>query len=138
MDYVEVPLWFSYEDKKTGWIFGAGFAWGRMVRVTELENGWTLQTNLRTSTYKKNEWSVLADVKFPIYKNLKFGFRFQYTLAPLRIRTYTHRITHETWDRKQYNNVLSFRLIYTINEKYVPNIRVDKKGKRIGPKWIKE
>ncbi len=137
LDYVEVPVLFHYEDFHTGWGFGLGFSWGRLVNVKEIENGWTTTTNLRSKTYSRNDWSVLADLKIKIWKGLKLNIRYQYSLVPLRIREYKKPATGETWTRKEYNNVITFRLIYSFNEKYVRNPEYVKGGRR-GPQWIRD
>lgn len=138
LDYVEVPLLVHYEDIRTGWAFGLGFSWARLVRVKELENGFTLNTNLNSGTYKKDDWSVVADLKFKLYKNLKMNIRFQYSMVPIRIREFTYVQTGEVRTRKQYNNVVTLRLIYSFNEKYKLNTRTDKTGNRLGPRWVRD
>ncbi len=135
LDYVEVPVVFHYEDHHTGWAFGAGFAWGRLVRAHEIENGWTTTTNVRSNTYKKNDWSVIADVRFRLYKGLKLNVRYQYSFVPLRVRDYYTERTGERETRKQYNNVITVRLIYSFNEKFVRNPEWVRGGSK-GPRWI--
>lgn len=137
LDYVEVPILFHYEDHHTGWGFGLGFAWGRLVSVKEIENGWTTTTDLRSNTYKRNDWSLLADVKIRLWKGLKLNIRYQYSLVPLRIREYEKPATHETWTRKEYNNVITCRLIYSFNEKYIKNPEYVKGGRK-GPQWMRD
>jgi len=134
MDYVEVPVLFHYEDWHTGWSIGAGFAWGRLVRAHEIENGWTTTTTARNGVYKRDDWSVIADLKVRIWKGLRLNFRFQYSMVPLRIRTYNQGNPNEEV-RKQYHNMLTLRLIYSFNEKWVKNndwVR----GGRNGTKWL--
>ncbi|MDR1758845.1 MAG: PorT family protein [Bacteroidales bacterium] len=138
MDYVQVPVLVHYEDPKTGVAFGAGFAWGRLVRLKELENGYTMKTNLKSGIYKLNDWSVIGDVKIRLWKGLKLGARFEYSLDYVRKRTFTGRITGETWTRYQFHNALSLSLIYAFNEKYALNMKRNKKGERIGPKWVRD
>jgi hypothetical protein len=61
----------------------------------------------------------LADLQIRVWKQLKFGIRFSYSIVPIRERTYYDVIYHlkEPWNRKQYNNMLTFRLVYVFNEK---------------------
>lgn len=138
LDYVEVPVVVHYEDPKTGWSFGAGFAWGRLVNIKEIENGYRLNTNMQShKIYKTSDWSVLADVKFRLYKGLKLNFRYQYTFVPIRTRTFYYN-TGETLVRKQYNHMLTLRLIYSFNEKFRENDKVNRRGERVGPKWVRD
>ncbi|MDR2980252.1 MAG: PorT family protein [Bacteroidales bacterium] len=134
MDYVEVPVMFHFEDPRTGVAFGLGFSWGRLVRISELENGYMLKTSLGTGTYKRDDWAALVDVKFKLYKNLKFNIRFQHSIAPIRTRAFVS--TNEV--RGQVHQVLTLRLIYSFNEKYKLNTRMDKTGQRMGAKWIRD
>ncbi|MEG2071356.1 MAG: hypothetical protein RR034_08295, partial [Bacteroidales bacterium] len=141
LDYVEIPLVFHYEDPKTGVAFGLGAAWGRLVYAKEIYNGYRRTTDIRSKTYRTNDWSAIADVKIRLYKGLKLNFRFQYSFVPIRKMTYTTLKTNgnvETWERNQYNNVLTLRLIYSFNEKYTPNTKINKKGERQGTKWVRD
>ena len=137
LDYVEVPLLLHFEDPKTGVAFGVGASWARLVRAKELESGYTLLTDLQSKTYNVNNWLAIADVKFRIWKGLKLNIRFQYSMNPIRIRTYTNRFG-DSWTRKQYHNTLSLRVIYAFNERYTVNTKKNKFGERIGPKWVRD
>ena len=115
LDYVEVPVLFMYNDKDiiTG---GVGFSYGRLVRVREYEHGQRVEsTTLNGGPYEKNDFSALADVRFRIYKKLKFNVRYAYSLAKIRTREFEN-LLGDTWERKQYNNSITFRLIYVFNE----------------------
>lgn len=139
LDYVEVPVVFHYEDFRSGCSIGAGFAWGRLVRAHEIENGWTTTTDLRSGMYQRNDWSVIADAKIRLWKGLKLNFRFQYSMAPLRKRLFNPFGMNELGSgeemRKQYNNVITVRLIYSFNEKYISNPNYVKGGGK-GPRWM--
>jgi hypothetical protein len=143
-DYAEIPVLFHYEDPRTGWAFGAGFAWGRLVYVKEIENGYRLKSTVQSPDfwYKRNDWSVLADVKIRLYKGLKLNFRFQYSMAPIRDREFRQYqggkpLPGTEWLRHQYHNVITMRLIYSFNEKYVPNPDYKKGGKK-GTRWMRD
>lgn len=138
LDYVEVPILFHYEDPHTGCAFGLGASWARLVRVSEVESGYRLLTNVRSKTYSSSDWGVIADVKIPIYKGLKINLRYQYSFIKIREREYSNTQNYDQWSRNQYNNVITLRLIYSFNEKFVKNNKKDHNGKRIGPLWIRE
>lgn len=138
LDYVQIPVLFHYEDMKSGCSFGLGFSWSRLVRAKEIYNGFTRTTNVRSKTYNINDLSVLADVNIRLYKNLTFNLRYEYSMIPIREMLFEYRrnngdITSE-W-HKFYNHLISFRLIYFINEKFVPNTQLNRKGEPIGTKW---
>ncbi|MBO4282025.1 MAG: outer membrane beta-barrel protein [Bacteroidales bacterium] len=118
MDYVSLPVMLHYTDPYTGWTFGVGLSYNRLFRIREIENGVQSETSLLSETYKLQDVSMLADVYFPIYHQLKFNFRYEYSLYPIRIRTFNKKngIPVDPYDRKQYHNMLTFRLIYMFNE----------------------
>lgn len=146
LDYVEVPVVFHYEDPRSGCSLGAGFAWGRLVRAKEIENGWTTTTTVRSGMYHRNDWSVIADARVRLYKGLRLGFRFQYSMVPLRVRLFnpfdikevdsnSKEVQNGEILRKQYNYMLTLRLTYSFNEKFISNPEYVPGGKK-GPKWV--
>lgn len=147
LDYVQVPVLFHYEDLRTGFSFGAGFSWSRLVRAKEIYNGFTRTTNVRSGTYKTNDWSVLADVDIRLYKNLSLGIRYEWSMVPIRKRQMGFVIdardpydpANIQWeDRKYRNHLVTARLTYYINEKFTKNYKTNHKGERMGTPWIRE
>jgi len=118
LNYVEVPVLVHYTDKDIITV-GTGFSWGRLVGAKEWEHGIRQKTSPDHGPYDKNDFSWLADIRFRVWKRLKFNFRFSYSIAKIRTRIYDNG--YSTWDRKQYNNVLSFRLLYIFNEQISEN-----------------
>ena len=116
LNYVEVPVLLLFEDKGK-LTFGAGASWGRLIKVEEFENNHKTPTNL-DGPYSRDDIDVLLDMRFNIYQRLKFNFRYSYSMVKIRTRTFDNGVS--TWDRKQYNNMLSFRLLYIFNEKVKP------------------
>lgn len=118
LNYVSMPIMLHYLDMKTGWTFGVGVAYNRLFGIREIENGMETYTSLSSETYSLHEISVMADIRFRIYRQLKFNFRYEYSLLPIRTRTFYMKegIPVDPYKRKQYNNMLTFRLIYVFNE----------------------
>jgi hypothetical protein len=154
-DYLEIPIVFHYDDPRSKVSIGVGIAWSRLVYVKESLHDYTVfdSANIRIGgalridqlkdpgRYKKNDWSIIADVKIPIYKGLKFNFRFQYSLAPFgKVREfYSLSPNFDGYIKRwPFHNTLTFRIIYSFNEKYTENTNYDREGKRIGPKWIRD
>lgn len=115
LDYLEVPVMVMYNDKDviTG---GLGFSYGRLVRVNEYEHGQKVEsTTVNNGPYSRNDYSALADVRFRVYKKIKLNLRYTYSLAKIRTREYEN-LLGDTWTRDQYNNTITFRVIYMFNE----------------------
>jgi len=150
-DYLEIPLVVHFEDPRSKIGIGVGIAWSRLVYIREMQMDFStmridsgarrLNTTVNSGRYKKNDWSIIADLKIPIYKGLKLNFRFQYSLAPFgKVREFYSKSNNATKPVKRwpFHNTLVFRVMYSINEKYTENTRYDKEGNRIGPKWIRD
>jgi len=115
LDYVRVPIVMHYNDRNLS--LGAGFQYGRLVRIKEIEQDIYNTTAKAEEAYKNNDFSILADVKYRIYNGLFFNFRFSYSLLSIRDRTfYRTDDPGVTLDRKQYHNTLTFRLMWVIND----------------------
>jgi len=114
--YMEVPVLAHFNDKDIV-KFGLGLSWGRLISVEEYEHGIKVDsTTLNGGPYSRNDFNAIADVKFRIYKRLKFNVRYAYSIVKIRTRLFEPPYSTESWTRKQYNNFWSFRLIYVINE----------------------
>ena len=156
-DYLEIPLLVHFEDPKSKFGIGLGITWARLVYLTEIQHDFrrlTLDTALNTrgarridqnadpGRYKKNDWGIIADVNVPVYKGLKFNFRFQYSIVPFGKKRQFYVSTspnlQDTKIRKPFHNTLTFRLIYSFNEKYMENTTYDRDGKRLGPRWVRD
>ena len=116
LDYVRVPIVFHYNDRNLA--LGAGFQYGRLVRITEKEQGMYNTTAKAEEAYKNNDFSILADVKYRIYAGLFFNFRYSYSLISIRDRTFYSIIDPEiTKNRNQYHNTITVRLMWVVNDR---------------------
>lgn len=119
LDYVEVPLLVHFNDKDQI-IAGAGASWGRMVNVKEWEHGRRVETTTLTSgTYARNDFCVLADLRFRMKGRWYANFRYEYSMSKIRTRVFQTipGMAGNAITREQYNNIISFRVIYIFNEK---------------------
>ncbi len=117
LNYLDVPVLVHYTDK--GFLnFGLGLSWGRLVGVKEIEWGETVHSSTTKSPYSMNDINGIVSIQIPIYKRLKFNFRYSYSFASIRTREYENQ-AGEKWTRQQYNNILTFRVVYVFNEKIV-------------------
>lgn len=110
MNYISIPFLLHYTQKEFA-SFGIGFAYNRMFKVSEIE--WDVEQTYDTvGKLNSNDFSIMADVRIRIWQQLKFGVRFEYSMFSLRTRYFS-----ETNYRKQYNNTLTFYLVFMLNEK---------------------
>lgn len=141
LDYVQIPVLFHYDDLLTGCKIGLGFSWSRLVRAKEIYNGYTRTISARSNTYKKSDWNVMADVDIRLYKNLSLNLRYEYSLVPVRELEYVYvkngGYEEPEW-HKYFNHVVTLRLTYYFNQKYVKNTKTNRQGERVGTKWIRE
>jgi len=120
LNYLEAPIMFHFEDRST-WTFGLGFSYGRLVGFKEIEHNKSQPWNRPdTISYKtNNEFSIIADLRFRIWKHLKLDAQYSYSLAKIRTRFF-EPTPGDSWTRNQFNNVITLRLLYYLNEKYLP------------------
>lgn len=114
LNYVEVPVLVHFTDKDFITV-GSGFSWGRLINAKEFEHGVQTQTTAQNNVYSPNDFNVLLDLRMRIYQRLKFNFRYQYSVTKIRNREFT-TLNGTVWSRNQYNNLLTFRLVYVFNE----------------------
>jgi hypothetical protein len=115
MHYVSVPILLHYTDKEF-LSFGIGFGYNRLFNVSEKE--WDVQQTYDTvDRFNPNDFTVMADIRIRIWQQLKFGVRFEYSMFSLRTRYFHKNSFHEAGNRRQYNNTLTFYLVYMLNEK---------------------
>ncbi len=113
LDYVEVPVLLQYTDRDRITV-GTGFSWGKLVKVEELNK--RDSSLLTEGTYNQNDWDILADLRFRLYKSLKLNIRYAYSLSKIATRNVKDSKSGNYNTRDQYNNLFSFRLMYIINE----------------------
>jgi len=119
LSYLEVPLFVYFTDQ--GFLsIGAGFSYGRLVGIKEIEWGIPVHSSITNSPYNRDDWNAIINVRIPIWKRLKIDFRYAYSLTKIRTRTYTNT-TGDSWTRDQYNNIITLRLVYVFNEKIKKN-----------------
>lgn len=126
LNYVEIPVLVHFTDKDLVTI-GTGFSYGRLISMNEIEHGEA--TNFKG--YNSNDFSVLVDLRLKIYKQLKFNFRYQYSLTKIRTRDFYNINGQFQETRNQFNNVLTFRLVYMFfEERSNANRRIQKAESR--------
>ncbi len=117
LNYLDIPVSIHYNDKDVV-TAGAGFSYNRLTSGKEIEYGRLVEWEDKRGPYDRDDFNIFVDIRFRGWWKLWINFRYSYSLNHIRIRTFT--TDFKTWDRKQYNNFLSMRLIYIINDKVPP------------------
>jgi len=117
LNYLETPLVIHYNDPN-GISGGIGFSYARLINVKEWEDHVRIATTtLNDGPYNPDDWSLLFDAQIDVIKKLKFGARYSFSLFKIRERQYFNVAPDEVKIRKQYNQTLSFRFFWVVNEK---------------------
>ena len=134
LPYAEIPVMAHFADKKGGWTFGLGFSYSRLVGTPKESFQWDSTRFIpNTETpFRKNDFAVIADVRFTIWRGLKFNFRYQYSLAPIKKDwEFTEQRNRaegfRQWTRNAYNNSMSARLIWVFGDNQNNNYKQNKK-----------
>jgi hypothetical protein len=120
LNYVQIPVMVHFKDKNII-AAGVGFLYGQLVGAQEWEDYndasglYKTGTNLR-SPYTMSDLQAIVDIRFRLYQRLWLDFRYSYSVFPIRTRDFVNPIYHTVETRKQYNNVIAFRLTYIFNE----------------------
>lgn len=116
LNYVEIPLTAHYTDRNMI-SAGAGFSFGRLVYAKEIEHKGNKPPYSDSVEFNRNDFSILAEAQVRIWKRMWFNVRFSYSLVPIRERMFDPGGGINPWERKQYNHMWIFRLVYVFNEK---------------------
>lgn len=121
LNYVQVPVMIQYNDKDII-TAGLGMAYSRLVDTEEIEHSGIAEPYINEREFNKDDILGFVDLQFRVYRRFYFNFRYSYSFKPIRKRFYDSQYdtSEETWTRKQYNNSLTFRLMYRFNESPPP------------------
>lgn len=114
LNYAEIPAYITYKDKN-GMTFGAGISISQLTGIKEIEHGKNKSWTMTNQPYDRFDFDILVDVRFRIYSKLYFNFRYAYSIDKIRTRDF--QTLTSTWKRDQFNNVLTFRLLFLFNER---------------------
>ncbi len=133
LSYVDIPVMLHYIDNIGGWTFGVGLQYGRLIKTKE---DWGLPDSVIKGferpfdfppppEFKKNDLSIVGEIRFKLWEKFKFSFRYQYSLLPIREDVWYYNGMaagssadgYKSWSRDFKHNYMSFRIIYMINER---------------------
>lgn len=120
LNYVEVPLSINFYDPRGRITIGTGVSWGRLVGFSEFQNGYNIDHEaMGVAMPRQSNIDWFANVFIPLRGHFKINARYVYSIVPIRERIFTNSEV-----RKQYHNLLTFRLVYVFGEK---DIKKEKK-----------
>ena len=140
LNYGEVPFMIYFTDKNVV-SAGIGISYARLTKIRFKEHGIDI-TDAKKDEFNRDEFNILADVKIRVYKRIKLGFRYSYSLTPLRTINYSEynpNISGEGANSnekvKQYNQLFTLRLTYVFNEKPESFVREEYQYTGDNPKY---
>jgi len=125
LDYAEVPLLFSYHDKK-GLTLSTGISYSRLVRIKWVEYGNTLSNSINDGYYDLDSFDWIADFKYRIWQNTHINIRYQWGLKSIWSGDDGDLLTtreNKTQSSDQRNSLISVRLIWIFGEKQSQRVR---------------
>ena len=112
LDYIDVPVMLHFTDKKII-SAGAGVCYGQLINKKES----TLFIVKPNTDFLPYDLSVLGEVSVRVWNRFWVNVRYQYSMLNLRTVTFTNpQNPSDTWERKQYNNLISLRLTYIFKQ----------------------
>lgn len=118
LNYIDIPVLVHYQDPYGGMLFGLGLCYGRLVMQPHFQGKYNPNYFVPdTSNYRflPDDFSVVADARFTVWRGLQFNIRWQYSFLPVK-RDWEFsefiRGRWQSWSNNCYNHSLMFRLIY--------------------------
>jgi hypothetical protein len=112
LQYAEIPVLAHFTDKKNV-SAGLGFCYGQLIGVKESSQLFMVPH----SDFSNDEVSVVVEGQVRMWDRLWLGVRYQYSILSLRKVTIVNPYNpKDTWDRDQYNNVITIRLSYVFKQ----------------------
>jgi hypothetical protein len=104
LNYAQIPVLINFQDKPS-FNLGAGFAYGRLLRVREYVD----QLEQPGEGFGKNDWEVMVGANYLFTPHFLLNARFAYSIVPIG-----HRASSQFKNGSMWNNLLTFRLAYII------------------------
>jgi hypothetical protein len=123
LNYVDIPVMMHYTDPYGGMTIGLGLCYSRLVQQPHGEISYNPRyfiPDTSDMTFLRNDLSAAADFRFTLWRNLKLGFRVQYSLFPIKKDwKFTENVTAaepKTYINDCYNFSISTRLLWIFGE----------------------
>lgn len=87
LNYVDIPLMLHYQDPYGGMLFGLGLCYGRLVQQPHgiiKYNPNYFYPDTTDMRFSKHDLSVVADMRFTVWRGLQLNLRWQYSLLAVK------------------------------------------------------
>ena len=123
LDYAEVPVLLHFTDKKliSG---GVGFSYGQLINYKETKNNFYDSIFVYQTGLSNSDISVIADLQIRLWSKLWANVRYQYSIVSNRTVLVKDPSSYPRieYTRYQYNNVISVRLTWVINQEKISKL----------------
>jgi hypothetical protein len=125
MNYVDIPLTLHFTDPYGGMTFGLGFVYSRLVQQPHgmiFYSPAYFVPDTGDMGFLRNDFSIAADIRFPIWRGLTLNVRYQHSFMPIKKNWHftEHYSTAEndfkTWSNDCYNSSVTVRLLYVFGD----------------------
>lgn len=123
LNYVDIPLMFHFQEPVGGIEFGLGVDYGRLVQQPHgllKYNPLALMPDTSNLSFLKNDFAIVANIRFTIWNGLKFDLRYHRSILPIKrqwqFTQYVNAQETNTWYNDCYNQSVSVRLLYVIGD----------------------
>jgi len=114
LDYIDIPVMLHFTDKKII-SAGVGICYGQLIG--HKESYLYITPDSLKGTLLPYDLSVVGEASVRIWNRFWLNVRYQYSMLSLRTITFFDPYNpNSTWERKQYNNLLSIRLTYIFKQ----------------------
>ena len=105
LNYLALPVFYRFKIKEPLTI-DLGFETAYLINAKEKDiNGW-IEPDLSVPYFKDFDFSIFAGLGVNLNDNLRFVFRYTYSIVPIRERP-PGNYYYGYWDAGQYNEVLT-------------------------------
>lgn len=115
LNYLEIPLYATFTDKDVV-SFGAGGYYAGLLSAREEIHSGNVAPYTDTVAFNNYDIGFLIDIRFRVWKPLHINLRYSQSITSIRERYYVPLAPYEPFTRKEYNQVISLRIIYMFNE----------------------
>ena len=110
LNYIAVPVFYRFNIKEPLSI-DLGMEVAYLINARERdENGW-IEPDMSVPYFKDFDFSIFAGLGAMINDNLRFVFRYSYSIVPIRARP-PGNYYYGYWDAGQYNEVITATFQY--------------------------